>query len=76
MLPAYASNLVRSKILTSGKELLQHKFVLTTAVAQWLQRPPGEREVVGSIPGRDRRKSLKLVVVAFPLDPQDYGIAQ
>ena len=28
---------------------------------------------VGSIPGHDRRKSLKLVVVAFPLGTQDYG---
>ena len=28
---------------------------------------------VGSIPDRDRPKSLKLVVVAFPLGAQDYG---
>ena len=28
----------------------------TAAVALWLERP---REVMGSIPGRDRRKSLK-----------------
>ena len=31
------------------------------------------REVVGSIPGRNRPKSLKLVVVAFPLGAQEYG---
>ena len=39
---------------------------VTAAVAQWLERPPLEREVVGSIFGHDRLKSLKLVVVAFP----------
>ena len=42
-------------------------------VAYWLQRPPRERRVVGSIPGRDRQQSLKLVVVAFPLGAQVYG---
>ena len=42
-------------------------------VAYWLERPPREQEVVGSIPGRDRPKSLKLVVVAFLLGAQDYG---
>ena len=35
-------------------------------MAKWLERPPREREVMGSIPVRDRPKSLKLVVVAFP----------
>ena len=39
----------------------------------WLERPPHEREVTGSIPGRDRPKSLKLVVVAFPFGAQNYG---
>ena len=34
---------------------------------------PREREVMGSIPGLKRPKSLKLVVVAFPLGTQDYG---
>ena len=54
--------------------LLAVILLLTTAtVALWLERPPREREVVGSIPGRDRPKSLKLVVVAFPLGAQDYG---
>ena len=38
-----------------------------------VERPPREREVVGSIPGRDGPKSLKLVVVAFSLGAQDYG---
>ena len=31
------------------------------------------REVVALIPGRDRPKCLKLVVVAFPFGPPDYG---
>ena len=38
------------------------------AVANWV-----EWGIVGSIPGRDRPKSLKLIVVAFPLGAQDYG---
>ena len=45
----------------------------TASVALWLERPPREREVVGSIPGCDRLKSLKLVVVAFPHGAQDNG---
>ena len=32
-----------------------------------IERPHREWEVVGSIPSRDRQKSLKLVVVDFPL---------
>ena len=44
----------------------------TVAVAQWLEHLPREREYVGSIPGRDRPKSLKVVVVASPLGAQDY----
>ena len=47
--------------------------MLTAAVALWLERPTSEREVVGSIPGRERPKSLKLVVVASPLGAQDDG---
>ena len=50
-----------------------YKTSLTAAVVKWLERPPHEREFVGSIPGRDTPKSLKLVVVAFPLGTQDYG---
>ena len=38
-----------------------------------LEGPPHEREVVGSIPSCDRPKSLKLVVVAFPLGVKEYG---
>ena len=45
----------------------------TAAVAYWLESPPCERGVVGSIPGRDRPKSSKLVVVTFSLGAQDYG---
>ena len=30
-----------------------------------------EQEVVGSIPGRDRAKSVKLVIVALPFGAQD-----
>ena len=44
----------------------------TAAVAWCLERPPCEREVVGSISVRDRPKSFKLVVVAFSLNVQDY----
>ena len=43
------------------------------AVAKWIERSPSEREVVGSITGRDRPKSLKLFVVALHLGAQDYG---
>ena len=45
---------------------------VTAAVAQWLELPPREREVVGSISGCDRPKSLILVVVDFPIEAQDY----
>ena len=40
-----------------------------------LERPSREREVVGSIPGRDIPNSLRLVVglVAVPLGIQVYG---
>ena len=48
-------------------------FKRTAAVTLWLERPPRERDVVGSNPGRDRPKSIKLVVVAFPFGTQDYG---
>ena len=41
-------------------------------VAEWLERPPPEQEVMGSIPGRNRPKSLKMVVVDFPLGVQEY----
>ena len=44
----------------------------TATVAQWLEHLPREREVVSSIPGCDRPKSLKLAVVAFYLGAQDY----
>ena len=45
----------------------------TATVAWWLEHPPHERELMGSIPRRDRSKSLKLVVVVFPHGTQDYG---
>ena len=45
----------------------------TAAVARWLECPLCVWEVVSSIPGCDRPKSLKLVVAAFPLGTQDYG---
>ena len=37
--------------------------------------PCGKREVVDFIPGHDRPKSLKLVVVAYPFSSQDYLIS-
>ena len=36
------------------------------AVAWWLERRPREREVVGSIPDRDRLKVLKTGGSGFP----------
>ena len=48
---------------------------MTAAVAEWLERPPREWEVVSSIPGRDRLKSLKLLVVASPLALRIMGVA-
>ena len=45
----------------------------TAMVALWLEPLPREQEVVGLIPSLDRPKSLKLVVVVFPLGAQDYG---
>ena len=56
-------------------ESLCMMHLVATAVAQWLERPPRKREVVGSIPGRDRPKSLKLVVMASPLALRIMGIA-
>ena len=44
-------------------------------LAKWLERPPREQEVMGSIPGHHSPKSLKMEEVAFPLGAQDYGIA-
>ena len=38
------------------KQLL--RFIMTAAVAQWLERSPREREVVGSIPDRVIPKTL------------------
>ena len=49
--------------------------VSTVTLALWLEHWPLEREVVGSIPGHVRSKSLKLVVVAFPLAAQDYAMS-
>ena len=48
---------------------------MTAAVTEWLERPPREWEVVSSIPGRDRLKSLKLLVVASPLALRIMGVA-
>ena len=48
------------------------RFTFNSTVAYWLEGPSREREIVGLIPGH-RSKSLKLVVVAFPLGAQDYG---
>ena len=43
------------------------------AVASWLERLSFEGEVMGSIPGCNRPKSFKLVVVALPFGIQEYG---
>ena len=57
------------------EKIHKDKYIMekTTMVAQWLEGLPCEREVVGSIPSRNRPKSLKLVAAAFPLGAQDYG---
>ena len=49
------------------------KYSETAAVSYWLERPPRERGIVDSIPGHNRSKSLKLVLVAFPNGAQDHG---
>ena len=41
-------------------------------MAKWLEQPPSEREVVGSIHGHNRSKSLNVVALAFPLGAQVY----
>ena len=46
---------------------------MTPAVTYLLELPRCEHEVMGSIRGPDRPKSLKLVVVAVLLGTQDYG---
>ena len=48
---------------------------MTSVVTWWLESQSLEREVMGSIPYRDRPKSLKLVVVAFSLGLRIMGIA-
>ena len=48
-------------------------LIETAALTKWLERPPREREVVGSIPAIDRPMPIKLVVVVFPIGVQDYG---
>ena len=59
------------------KNLLKYWVVAergeTATVAKWLEHPPREQEIMGSILGSDRPQSLKLVLVAFPLGPQDFG---
>ena len=37
-------------------------------VAEWLERSPRSREVVGSGPGRAKPKTLKLLLVVSSLD--------
>ena len=62
----------------SGSDSVQEKKrekKFTTTVAQWLDHRSRDREVLGSIPGRDRPKSLKLVVMASPLTLRIMGMA-
>ena len=49
------------------------QFLFFPQPPQWSCGPSREREVVGSVLGRDRPKSLKLVIVTFPLGAHDYG---
>ena len=56
-----------------GEKRNQGSFQYRKQPLWWLiVHPPHEQEVVGFILGRDRPKSLKLVVEAFPLGAQDY----
>ena len=59
--------------IESSPAIVSFAFRWEKRVVRALERSPREREVVGSIPGRDRLQSLKLVAVAFPLGSQDYG---
>ena len=63
----------RGPICQTGNSGIVVNHFLTTTVAKWLEYSPREQEILGSIPSHDKPKSLKLVVVAFPLDIQDYG---
>ena len=65
--------LTSSSVLARRDILKATNSILTITVASGLERPPHELEVVGSIPNRDRQKSLKLVVVTFLLGALDYG---
>ena len=44
--------------ISVGLPLIRYSINLTAAVAQWLERSPREREVVGSIPDRVIPKTL------------------
>ena len=46
--------------------------IIFRSAAEWLERPPHEREVVRSIPGRDK-PVFKTGRSGFPLGAQDYG---
>ena len=59
----FLSNLKEKKFKKEG----------TSTVALWLEYPPCEQEVVGSIQGHNRPEFSELVVVAFPLGTKDYG---
>ena len=53
---------------------MSHDF-RTTTVTYWLKHLPRQQEVVSLIPSHDRpSKSLKLVVVAFPLGAQEIAL--
>ena len=64
------------------------KMFITAEVAQWLEPPPREREVVGSIPSRDRPVFKKLmwlsplalwimgIVLRLARQCQDYGLVK
>ena len=49
--------------------------LLTATVALWLRRPPREREVVGSIPGRVLPKTKIGILVAAPPGVWHYGVS-
>ena len=54
---------------TNATKIIFGLIDLVVTVALWLERPPRERKVVGSIPGRDRQKPLKTGIVLPPPPP-------
>ena len=66
-LPAFSPFLTMFSKGFFCKVVKSQDYVVDRRGGLWLERPPSEWEVMGSFPGCDRPKSLKLAVVAFSL---------